>query len=132
MDRAMNFASPAGCWLTHRLLVLLYLASPATQFVEGPFETVIDTLGCGDDVKRRWDRPTFLEVRYPQLTAGKLPLNVCLFLFEREKKREKEKNELTGTVCPRQVHNGYVCTNNRAVVMSQFVCVVSTCVRARA
>ncbi len=60
--------------------LLLGPGGPAAHLVDDPLEEVVDALGRGDDVERRRHGPSLLEVGYPQLGAGELPLDVGLLL----------------------------------------------------
>ena len=66
-------------------MLLFNLARPSAHLLEGPLEQVEDALGRGHDVERGRDGPALLEVRDPELAAGKLPLDVGLFLRKKKK-----------------------------------------------
>ena len=64
-----------------RLDVLLdHLGGLAEAAVVDPPEQVVDGLGSGDDVEWRRHGSSVLEIRDPELAAGKLPLGVSLLL----------------------------------------------------
>ena len=54
--------------------------SEGEQLVINPFEEIINSFGCWNDVEGRRNCPPVFKVRNPQLTTGKLPLSVRSFL----------------------------------------------------
>ena len=55
-------------------------AAPDHVFL-GPLQEVEDGFGTGDDVEGRGQRPALFKIAHPQLSSGKLPLNVCMVLL---------------------------------------------------
>ena len=69
-------------------MFLLDSVSSAAEPEIDPPEAVEDALRSRDDVEGRRDGPALLEVGDPQLAPGKLPLDVSLFLLEKQKQKQ--------------------------------------------
>lgn len=91
-NNMFQMISGVSCFSSHRELSKVFtfarvlprrLASPAQLIVE-PHEQVPDGLGAGDDVERRRQCASLVEVTHPQLGAGELPLNVGMVLRDRK------------------------------------------------
>ena len=54
--------------------------SESEQLVINPFEEIVDSFRCWNDVEGRRNCSTVFKVGNPQLTTGKLPLSVRSFL----------------------------------------------------
>ena len=55
-------------------------ASQGEELVVDPFEEIVDSFRCWNDVEGRRDCASVFKVGNPQLTTGKLPLSVRPFL----------------------------------------------------
>lgn len=70
---------------------LLFIVRVVTwaQLVVDPLAKVPDRLGAGDNVKRRGQSGTFIEVTHPELRPRELPLDIRVVL--REKGRDHQQ-----------------------------------------
>ena len=57
--------------------------SESEQLVINPFEEIVDSFRCWNDVEGRRNCSTVFKVGNPQLTTGKLPLRICLLLEQK-------------------------------------------------